>query len=145
MRTDKMAEDFLRRAKARVTDAQAALQRGDYPEVVRYSQECVGLSLKACLRVIGVEYPRVYDVGDVLEYYRDSFPEWFREGIPEMRRISRDLSQKRGPSVYGVEMEGKTASELFTKTDAEEALYNSEKIYSVSQRFFSEYYQRPKG
>lgn len=137
-----MAEDFLHRAKARFTDAQAALKRGDYPDVVRYSQECVELSLKACLRVVGVEYPRVHDVGDIFEYHKDSFPKWFREKIPQMRQVSRDLSQKRGPSVYGIEGEGKTASELFTKTDAEEALQNTEKVYRISQKFFNEYYQQ---
>jgi len=139
-----MAEDFLQRAKARLTDARAALKRGDYPDVVRYSQECVELSIKACLRIIGIDYPKVHDVGDILEYYRNSFPEWFRKEIPQMRQISRDLYQKRGPSVYGIEREGKTASELFTKTDAEEALQNAEKAYSTSQRFFNEYYKKPE-
>ncbi|MGQ9720278.1 MAG: HEPN domain-containing protein [Candidatus Jordarchaeum sp.] len=142
MRTDKMAADFLQRVKARLTDAGAALKRGDYPDVVRYSQECVELSTKACLRVIGVDYPKVHDVGDILEYYRDSFPEWLRKEISQMREISRDLFQKRGPSVYGIEREGKTASELFTKTDAEEALQNAEKVYSTSQKFFKEYYYK---
>lgn len=83
-------------------------------------------------------------LGDVLEYHRNSFPEWFRKEIPQMRQISRDLSQKRGPNVYGIEMEGKTASELFTKIDAEEAIQNAEKIYSISQRFYSEYYKKQK-
>jgi len=142
LRTDKMAQDFLRRAKARLTDAGAALKRGDYPDAVRYSQECVELSIKACLRIIGVDYPKVHDVGDVLEHYKDSFPEWLRNEIPQIRRISRNLYQKRGPSVYGIEREGKTASELFTKKDAQEALQNAEKVYSTGQRFFDESYKK---
>ncbi len=139
-----MAEDFLQRAKARLTDARAALKRGDYPDAVRYSQECVELSIKACLRIIGVDYPKVHDVGDVLEYYRKSFPEWLRKDIPQMKQISRDLYQKRGPSLYGIEKEGKPASELYTKTDAEEALQNAENVYSKSQRFFNESYKKPE-
>ena len=60
-----LAKDYLRRARARLIAAEDATKRGDYPETVRYSQECVELSLKACLRMAGIEYPKVHDVGDV--------------------------------------------------------------------------------
>ena len=39
MRTDIMAKDYLKRARSRLIDAESALNRGDYPETVRYSQE----------------------------------------------------------------------------------------------------------
>lgn len=58
MRLSSLARDYLERAQNRVIDATSALSRGAYPEVVRYSQECVELSLKAALRSVGVEYPR---------------------------------------------------------------------------------------
>lgn len=62
MRTDVMAKDYLKRAKSRLIDAKSAFKRGDHPEVVRYSQECVELTLKACLRTVAIEYPKVHEL-----------------------------------------------------------------------------------
>jgi len=95
LRMDDLARDYLRRAEARLASARYALNQGYYPEVVRYSQECVELSLKACLRLVGVEYPKVHDVGDVLRAESMRFPSWFREEVDRLAEISRDLAEKR--------------------------------------------------
>lgn len=95
-----MARDYLRRAKSRLIDAGPALNRGDCPETVRYSQECVELSLKACLGTVGVEYPKVHDVGDILKACSNRFPEWMKEHLDEISCISRDLAEKRSPHVW---------------------------------------------
>ena len=113
-----MAVDFMRRARSRYIDAHNALKRGDYPDVVRYSQECVELSLKACLRAVGVEYPKVHDVGDILVVNRDKFPSWLKSKLDELVEISADLAAKRSPAMYGIEVAGKTSSELFSSEDA---------------------------
>jgi HEPN domain-containing protein len=34
----RLGADYLRGARSRLVDAESALRRGDYPEVVRYSQ-----------------------------------------------------------------------------------------------------------
>jgi len=67
------ARDYLARAKERIMDASSALSRKSYPEVIRYSQEATELSLKASLRFVGVEYPKVHDVGDVLTERREKW------------------------------------------------------------------------
>lgn len=64
MRIDSLARDYLRRTEARLISARYAFDQGYYPEIVRYSQGCVEPSLKACLRLVGVEYPKVHNVGD---------------------------------------------------------------------------------
>ncbi len=140
LRTDVMARDYLKRAESRLIDARSALGRGDYPEVVRYSQECVELSLKACLRAVGVEYPKVHDVGDVVRACSDRFPEWMRAHLDEVADISRDLAEKRGPSVYGLEAAGKPASELFDLRDAEDALSKAEFVHRIAKRFVVEFF-----
>ncbi|MCD6509277.1 MAG: HEPN domain-containing protein [Thermoprotei archaeon] len=142
MRMDALARDYLERARNRVIDASSALARGAFPEVVRYSQECVELSLKAALRVVGIEYPRVHDVGDVLEANADRFPEWFRDHIPRLRRISAELAQKRGPSLYGIERLGKPPSEIFGEGDAREALEKARFVYELCRKFFEYFYSR---
>jgi hypothetical protein len=64
LRMDSLARDYLRRAEARLVSARYAFDQGYYPEVVRYFQGCVELSLKACLRFVGIECPKVHNVGD---------------------------------------------------------------------------------
>ncbi len=130
----RLALDYLRRARARIIDAKSALKRGDYPEVVRYSQECVELSLKAALRLVGVEYPKVHDVSDVLQECRSRFPAWFRDAIDELATISSELALARGPSMYGDEERGIPASELFSRVDAEEALRKAEKVLELCSK-----------
>lgn len=142
MRTDKMALDYLNRARSRLTDAESALKRGDYPETVRYSQEAVEISLKSVLRIIGIEYPKVHDVGDILYIYKDKYPDWFKEEINNIRGISRELALKRAPAMYGLELSGKTPSELFSKEDAEDSLKSGKYIYKISKRFIQEYMGR---
>ena len=135
-----LAKDYLERARNRILDASSAMSRGAYPEVIRYSQECVELSLKAILRIVGIEYPRVHDVGDVVDLHRDRFPEWLHKHIEKFRYISMDLAQKRGPSLYGIESLGKTPSEIFNEDDAREALDNARYVYEYCLKFFKEFY-----
>ena len=65
------------------------------------------------MRLYGIEYPKVHDVGDILKFNRDRFPEWFRDEIDRIVDISHGLSLKRSPAMYGIEEEGKTPSDLF--------------------------------
>lgn len=131
---DVLARDHVKRAEARLLAAENALGHGYYPEVIRYSQECVELSLKACLRFAGVEYPKVHDVGDVLRAEGSRFPEWFREHIDRLAEISRDLAEKRAPSMYGVEAAGKGPEELFDKDDASKALGDARYVHDLAKR-----------
>ena len=101
--------------------------------MVRYSQECVELSLKACLRLVGVEYPKVHDVGDILRAESERFPGWFREEVDRLAEISRDLAEKRAPSMYGVEVAGKSPEELFNKDDAVKALEDAELVHKLAR------------
>ena len=139
MRTDIMAADHLKRAKSRLTDAKAAFKRKDYPDVVHYCQECVELSLKASLRMVGVEYPKVHDVSDVLEYSKEKFPEWMREEIPRLCEASQSLAMERGPSVYGIEKQGKPPSALFGPVEAGDALQKAENSFRTCSRFHKEF------
>jgi len=53
-----MARSYIRQAEERIHHAREALQRGNYLYVVRQCQETVELSLKAALRLVGVEPPK---------------------------------------------------------------------------------------
>lgn len=140
LRMNVLAKDHLERVKNRILDASSAMSRGSYPEVIRYSQECVELSLKAILRIVGIEYLKVHDVGDIIDLHRDRFPEWLHKHIEKFRYISMDLAQKRDLSLYGIESLGKPLSEIFNEDDAREALGNARYVYEYCFKFFREFY-----
>ncbi|KXA93212.1 hypothetical protein AKJ64_01195 [candidate division MSBL1 archaeon SCGC-AAA259E17] len=139
MRTDEMARTYNDQAEARLDAAKSALEGGNHPFTIRLAQECVELSLKGALRLVGVEYPREHDVSAILSAVKERFPESFSNHLDKMGEISRDLARKRGPSMYGDEEEGVPPSELFQRTDAEKALsdakYVHEKVGKVLQGF----------
>jgi|Deesub1362B_J571_1020462.scaffolds.fasta_scaffold01142_1 HEPN domain-containing protein len=142
MKTDTMARDYLRRAKSRLIDSKSALKRGDYPEVIRYSQEATELSLKAVLRILGIEYPKVHDVSDILMLHKEKYPQWFQEEMAKLAEISMELTLKRAPAMYGLELSGKPASQLFDRSDSEEALKSALYVYEKAEKLISEF-QKP--
>lgn len=131
MKMNELARDYLARAKSRLTSAEAAMDRGEFPDAVRHSQECAEFSLKASLRFVGVEYPKEHDVSDILVEVRSAFPEWFGGHIEEIAGISRKLAVLRGPSTYGEEERGIPPSKLFGEKESSAALADAKKVYSL--------------
>jgi len=129
MNTFRMAEDFVRRSARFLREASLALSELDYATCVRRSQECVEMSLKGILRLLGIEYPSKHDVSEaLLTLDRSPLPEWFKEQLPYLAETSRSLSTLRGPAMYGSEEELKPASELFSEDDARRAHGDAEKV-----------------
>ena len=113
MSMDDFAKDYLKRAGERLLAGEAAMARGSYPEVVRYSQEATELSLKAVLRSVGIEYPKVHDVGEILVLYKDRFEGWFAKEVERMAVFSAEMMRKRSAALYGLEATGKPPGEVF--------------------------------
>jgi len=133
-----MARSYLSQAEIRIRMAEIAFERQNYPYVVRQSQEAVELSLKAALRLIGIEPPRWHDVGPILRRFRERFPEWFRNHIEELAFISRQLRREREPSMYGDEELGIPPNELYTRYDAQIALNWARRVYELCRRLYNE-------
>jgi len=117
-----MAKSYLRQALERLRHAAEALEEGNYPYVTGQCQESVELLLKAALRLVGIEPPKWHDVGPLLRREASRFPEWFRDAIPGLARISRRLRREREPAMYGDEELGLAPEELYDHDDAAEAL-----------------------
>jgi HEPN domain-containing protein len=128
----------MRQAGARLKDAKEALSDGNYPYTVRLSQECVELCLKAVLKAVGIEYPKVHDVSDVLVRVKERFPEWFRKEVGFLSECSQILESKREPSFYGQEGEGLSPEEVMSKDDAEDAVRRAERVFGICSRFLEE-------
>jgi len=76
-------------------------ERGGWSDVVREAQELVELALKGMLRAVGIDPPKVHDVGGALLTSRERFPEGL--DLDELARISRELRKDRELAFYGAE------------------------------------------
>ncbi|MEM4311410.1 MAG: HEPN domain-containing protein [Nitrososphaerales archaeon] len=138
MNLAKLSKDYLKRAEVRIKSAEIAYDGKYYPEVVRYAQEAVELSLKASLRSVGIEYPKEHDVGRVLRAAKERFPFWFSQEIDSLGEISSDLASKRAPSLYGIETIGKSPSDLFDELDGRKALSDAKQVFEIVKKLLVE-------
>ena len=111
---DAIARDYVARGARYLRHAKEAFSNAELADAVRFAQEATELSLKAALRWVGIDYPRAHDVGEVLVEHARRFPSWFRDPLREIAPLSHDLALRRGIALYGLEIEGRPASELFT-------------------------------
>ena len=74
MRNRTLAMDCLERARLRLSAIEVLMEGAGWADVVRESQEVVELALKGLLREVGVDAPRVHDLGPVLRAERSRLP-----------------------------------------------------------------------
>lgn len=136
MKTTHMASSMLQQAQLRLKAAAMSIKWKGYAYTVRSSQECVELSLKAALRLVGVEYPKKHDVSRVLLLASKRFPNWFR--VEDFAKISRALMEMREPAMYGDELRLVPSTELFTKEQAAKALAEASEVHKACSRLLKE-------
>lgn len=114
-----LAGDHIRRADVRLRALDVLFDGESWADVVRESQEIVELTLKALLRTMGVDPPRVHDVSGVLEAERERAPEALATEIETLADASRQLRRDRELAFYGAE--DLTPSDFYKRADAEKA------------------------
>jgi len=136
MNTEAMARAYLDDAEYSLSEAEIACGRGTYHRAIRRSQECVELSLKAILRLVGFEYPRQHEVSTIFEdvAVKRRLPEWFISSLPEITLISKRLAEERGPTFYGEERALTPPISLYGESDAKRAVTDARKILSLCKR-----------
>lgn len=119
---------LLEGAEELYLELQSALERESWNLAVRRAQEVVELTLKALLSLMGVEYPKVHDVGEVfareVEDRKLTVPE---ETLSEIKDISADLARKRAPAFY-FEAEHNEAEARTAFAEAEKVLQFGRKL-----------------
>ncbi len=103
MKTDELALAYLEKASVRLEALDFYRERQAYSDVVREAQTVVELTLKALLRVVGVEVPKVHDVGRSLEDNRDLLPTPIVDHLTRIRSISKRLRKELELSMYGTD------------------------------------------
>ncbi|MHA1793245.1 MAG: HEPN domain-containing protein [Promethearchaeota archaeon] len=131
------AKDYLREASFRIDTAKQALDKEAFAYCVLQSQEAVELSIKAALRLIGVDYPKWHDVGKALSSALERFPEWFQENITGLAKISRSLAMQREAAMYGSEVGSKAPGSLFDNDDAKKSLENATFTFNLVKKLIS--------
>ena len=138
MTNDEMAHSYLQTAAYALKEAHRASADGVWHLAARRSQECVEMALKALLRLIGLEVPKVHDGGFLLRQHKTVFPTWFQEQLDRLNHISRNLRKDREVSLYGDEVLNLSAQEIFSEVDAREALKDAGFVLESITHLFEE-------
>lgn len=101
MTSGSLARSYLKKAQDRLEILDVLLRKEAYSDVVREAQEVVELALKAMLRSVGIEPPKVHDVGSFLKEHRNRFVPEVSARIDRLAEISRELRKDRELSFYG--------------------------------------------
>ncbi len=120
MKNVTLAASYLQKARTRLDMLGFLMGRSAYSDVVREAQEAVELALKGILRQIGVEPPKVHDVGGLLVEYRDKLPPQVSGRAEALAEISKWLRKEREFALYGDVDFIPTAE--YTRADAQRAL-----------------------
>lgn len=124
MKNKSLANDYIERARKRLSALEALYKEEAWADVVRESQEVVELALKALLRHFSIEVPRIHDVSGVLENELKRFPPAVQKNLPKYMSISRSLRRDRELAFYG--SEDLTPQEFYKQGDADTAKQSAE-------------------
>ena len=135
MKVDELSASYLKKAQVRFKALGFYKENEAYSDVVREAQELVELLLKAVLRSVGVEVPKIHDVGRVLEKHRQLLPPVLNDSLGEIKKISKRLRKERELSFYGAE--DFIPTEEYELEDAEMAIKDAEFVLSAVRDAFT--------
>lgn len=135
MNLERLAQDQLGRAESRLRDADRAYREARWPDTLRFSQEAVELALKSLLHAMAVEVPKRHDVGPALETVAPTLPGEIRARLAQVLDLSSELADRRALAMYGDQIGGRAASDLFrSRNEAERYLTQSRELVALVRR-----------
>ena len=137
MNFSELARDYLRRSEDRRSAIETLREAGAHADIVRECQEVTELLLKGALRYVGIDPPKRHDVGPALARHIDRFPEPWRAALDHIVSRSARLVELRGLAFYGDEGGGRPASELFSESDAQEALAGLDELLELYRQLLA--------
>lgn len=117
-----MAKSYLKEGREILQEAESFRKRKVWHLAVRRSQESVEMALKGALRYVGIEVPKIHDVGVLLKQHKKKFPINFAKKIDHLASVSRKMRKEREISLYGDEETGTPPDEMYIEEDAKIAL-----------------------
>lgn len=121
MNNFKTGENLLTEAELDLERVNTEYKGKHWNRVVRASQEAVERCLKGVLKMMGIEYPKVHDVGDVFEIACNQKEiDISEEVLQEIKEVSTKLSEERAPAFY--------MEKMYTKQEAQKAMQSAKKV-----------------
>lgn len=132
MNTKSLAESYLKKAVDRLDILDLLLKKKAFSDVIRESQEIVELSLKGMLRSVGVEPPKIHDVGGLLLEHKEKFPKKTAKYFKRLAEISKRLRKERELAFYGdIDF---IPTEEYTEDDAKEAIRDTQLVVDTAKK-----------
>ena len=122
MTSERIARDYLKRARLRRRALDTLFAGEGYADVVREAHEVSELVLKGALRFVGVDPPKRHDVRGAVVREIGRFPQPWRDELARLAEQASALAAERGHAFYGDEDNLVGASELFGTEEASKAL-----------------------
>lgn len=136
MTSEELARAYLVKARQRLKALAVLREEGAYSDVVREAQELVELALKGMLRAVGVEPPKLHDVGSLLLEHAEKFLPELRPRLSTAAAISTRLRRDRELAFYGdVDF---IPTEEYTLQDAQRAIADAHHVVEVASRLIPE-------
>lgn len=127
-----LAKSYLKKARDRLDVLQLLMQKEAYSDVIREAQELVELALKGMLRAVGIEPPKIHDVGGLLLEHQEKYAPVIRTELPALARISKKLRKERELAFYG-DLDF-IPTEEYTRQDAQEAVAGAHRVVDVASQ-----------
>jgi len=132
MNTKSLAESYFKKALDRLDILDLLFKKGAFSDVIRESQEIVELSLKGMLRFVGVEPPKIHDVGGLLLEHNNKYPKNISKQLSKLADVSKRLRKERELAFYGdIDF---IPTEEYTKEDAKEAIRDTRLIVETARK-----------
>ena len=132
MTNESLGRSYLRKADDRLKVLDLLVKEGGYSDVVREAPELVELALKGMLRAIGIEPPKLHDVGALLLQHRDRFAPDVQKTLDTLAGISKELRKDRELAFYGdIDF---IPTEEYSLDQAQRAREGAAKVLDVARR-----------
>jgi len=126
-----LALSYLKKAADRLDVLDLLYKKRAFSDVIREAQEVVELSLKSMLRLVGVEPPKIHDVGGLLLEHKDKFPKTVARNLQRLSRISKVLRKERELAFYGdIDF---IPTEEYTSQDARKAIKDARFVVATAK------------
>lgn len=132
MTGEELSRAYLAKVRLRLEVLELLQRREGWSDLVREAQELVELACKALLRQVGIDPPRLHDVGPVLLAEQQRFPAAMAEPLMQLAEESQWLRAQRELSFYGdVEW---IPTERYGAADGERALAAARLALELAER-----------
>ncbi len=131
-----LSRAYLAKARLRMEVLELLASRQGWSDLVREAQELVELACKALLRQVGIDPPRLHDVGPVVLAELDRFSPELHARLAVLARESQWLRSQRELAFYGdVEW---IPTERYGPAEGERALAAARDALELAERLIAE-------